>query len=439
MDTKAVGDLNTRLADAIQHLASYLFSRNTLTEVAIILALALAAWGISQRQRAYLASLSAQHADYRLLTRVWAVLRTVSFPLIWLIMQWLANLVADLVGWRQSIMVVTASLLTAWVIIRVASVFIGNRLLGMAVALTAWTVAALNILGWLHATVDILSGIGFTLGTAKITLLTLFKGAASLIVLLWTANFVGEFFESRIHKVEDLTPSIKVLFSKLFRITLLGIALLVAMSAVGIDLTAFAVVGGAVGLGIGFGLQKIVSNLVSGVILLLDDSIKPGDVIALGDQYGRVDSLGARYVSVTTRNGTEHLIPNEDLITNRVENWSHSNNLLRLRLGVGVHYKSDVKRAMALCLEAAHESPRVLDDPAPVCLMSGFGDNSVDLEVRYWINDPMNGRANVASDILVRIWDKFGANNIEIPYPQRDIHLRTPSWEEFRRDFPVKD
>lgn len=436
MDSIAKFHLPAQLSDIANTVVSYVFSRQTLIELAAIGLLALIAWAMNGRQRAFLSALSARHSEYPLLGRAWGILETVSFPLTWLVLQWLANLVANLAGWPGGIMLVTASLLTAWVVIRFASAFIRNAVVSRSIAMIAWTVAALNIVGWLHATIKLLNGIGFTVGAAKITVLTLFKGIAALVILLWAANLVGEFFESRIRSASDLTPSVQVLFAKLFKVALLGIALLVAMSAVGIDLTAFAVVGGAVGVGVGFGLQKIVSNLISGVILLVDNSIKPGDVIAVGDQYGRVDSLGARYVSVTTRDGVEHLIPNEDLIINRVENWSHSNNLLRLRLEVGVHYKSDVHKAMQLCLDAAHETPRVLDEPTPVCLMSGFGDNSVNLSIRYWINDPMNGRDNVASDILVRLWDKFAANDIEIPYPQRDIHLRTPTWEDIKDRWP---
>lgn len=429
-------ELPARFSQTIQALTSYLFSRQTLIEIVIVLVLAIVAWAMNGRQRTFLASLEAKHVDFRLLGRVWHILGTVSFPLTWLTLQWIANLIARVSGWPGGIMLVTASLLTAWVAIRIASAFIRNTVVSRSIAIIAWTVAALNILGWLHATVTLLNSIGFTIGSAKVTVLTLFKGITSLVILLWAANLVAEFFESRISNVADLTPSVQVLFTKLLKVVLLGVALLVAMSAIGIDLTAFAVVGGAIGVGVGFGLQKIVSNLISGVILLVDNSIKPGDVIAVGEQYGRVDSLGARYVSVTTRDGIEHLIPNEDLIINRVENWSHSNNLLRLRLEVGVHYKSNVHTAMKLCLEAARETPRVLDEPGPVCLMSGFGDSSVNLSIRYWINDPMNGRDNVASDILVRLWDKFAANDIEIPYPQRDIHLRTPSWQELDSRLP---
>jgi len=196
---------------------------------------------------------------------------------------------------------------------------------------------------------------------------------------------------------------------------------------VGVELTAVVVIFGADVFGFGFGLSKIFANLVIGFILLLDKSNKTGDVMDIAEYYGRVDSLGARYVAVTTRDGIEHLIPNEDLIINRVENWSHSQNLLRLRKKIGIHYKSDVHLARKLCLEALQETARVLKDPKGVCLLSDFGDSAVILELRYWIDDPMNGRANVTSELLTLIWDKFHANGIEIPYPQMDLHFRSSS------------
>jgi len=180
-----------------------------------------------------------------------------------------------------------------------------------------------------------------------------------------------------------------------------------------------------IGIGIGLGLQKSIANLFSGLVLLLDKSIKPGDVIAIGDTYGWVDSLNARYVSVYTRDGIEHLIPNEQLITQEVQNWTHTNRLIRLRLPIGVHYESDVRRAIDLCVESATEVERVIDKPAPVCLLNGFGDNSVDLELRFWIGDPQKGTSNVKSKILMNVWDKFKENKIEIPYPQRDLHIRS--------------
>ena len=175
METKAIGDLPLRLAHGLESLVTYLVNRDTLIELAVITFLALIAWALSQRQRAYLTNVSSQHVDYVFLSKVWKILKTISFPLTWLILQWLVNLVSHHLGWREGIMIVTASLLTAWVIIRVASEFFGNSLVSRSIAVIAWTVAALNILGWLHPTVELLNSIGFTLGDSKITLLTVFK------------------------------------------------------------------------------------------------------------------------------------------------------------------------------------------------------------------------------------------------------------------------
>jgi len=216
-----------------------------------------------------------------------------------------------------------------------------------------------------------------------------------------------------------------VLAAKLARISLITLAILIALSSVGIDLTALAVFGGALGVGLGFGLQKIFSNLVSGIILLLDKSIKPGDVISLGTTFGWINHLGLRYTSVITRDGMEHLIPNEELITQRVENWSFSNKLVRLRAPVGVSYHSDIRLAMQLCLDAAKMSPRVQLDPEPKVQLLGFGDNSVNLEIRFWVDDPEQGRANITSEILLAVWDSFHEHGIEIPFPQRDLHIKS--------------
>ena len=215
----------------------------------------------------------------------------------------------------------------------------------------------------------------------------------------------------------------QVLTAKLAKVVLLTLAVVVALNAVGIDLTAFAVFSGAIGVGVGFGLQKVVSNLISGVILLLDRSIKPGDVIEIAGTYGWITRLNARFVSVSTRDGIEHLIPNEDLITQRVTNWSYSDDRVRLHVAVGIGYLCDVREAMRLCVEAAKAVKRVLETPAPICLLKAFGDSSIDLELRFWIRDPRNGTANIRSEVMLGIWDSFREHGIEFPYPQRDIHL----------------
>jgi small-conductance mechanosensitive channel len=170
----------------------------------------------------------------------------------------------------------------------------------------------------------------------------------------------------------------------------------------------------------------VVSNLVSGVILLLDRSIKPGDVIEIDGTYGWVSTLNARYASVLTRDGKEYLIPNEDLITQRVTNWSFSNDLIRLHVKVGISYESDPHEAIRLALEAARNIPRVLEDPAPNCVLLEFGDSAVNLELRFWIRDPANGTANIRSKVMLNLWDLYHQHGIEMPYPQRDVTLRNP-------------
>ena len=223
----------------------------------------------------------------------------------------------------------------------------------------------------------------------------------------------------------SLTPSVQVLVSKLIKIVLVSLAFLIAIGSLGIDFTALTVFGGALGIGIGFGMQRIISNLVSGLILLMDKSIKPNDVIAVGTTYGWISSLGARYASVRTRDGIEHLIPNEELIAQRVENWTHTDQAVRLRIPVGIAYKADVRLAMRLCLQAAGAVDRVVVTPEPRCLLRGFGDSSVNLEIQIWIDDPTNGRANVISEVLLGVWDLFREQEIEIPFSQRDLHLKS--------------
>ena len=349
-----------------------------------------------------------------------------ALPIMWLALQWVAVLIASAAAWPHHIVIVVNSLLTAWVVIHLSSNVIRDPAWARLIAVTAWSIAALNIVGLLDDTIVLLDGIALNLGDLRVSALSLIKGMLALAFFLWLATFVSRLMETRIHALPSLTPSIQVLFAKLLKVVLITVAILAALHTVGIDLTAFAVLSGAIGVGIGFGLQKVVSNLISGVILLIDRSVKPGDVIAIGDTYGWINSLGARYVSVVTRDGTEHLIPNEELITQRVENWSFSHSRVRLRVPIGVSYNTDVPAAMAHCIEAAAKVERVLSDPPPRCLLMGFGDNSVDLELRVWISDPANGLSNVRSEILLHIWEMFREHGVEIPFPQRDLHLRSP-------------
>lgn len=342
--------------------------------------------------------------------------------LLWLLALWLISQSAERTGPSPPLVRSAASLLGAWVAIRLASGVLRDASLARLVAIVAWAVAALGIVGLLGPAVGFLDSIAFSLGNFRLSLWLLVKALLTLAVLLWVAAVTGRVLTARVERLSQLTPSARVLFAKAITAGLAGAAVVIALTASGVDLTALAVIGGAVGLGLGFGLQKVVSNLVSGVILLIDRSIKPGDVIELGETYGWITFLGARYAAVQTRDRKEWLIPNEDLITNRVVNWSRSDNLLRLHAGLRVAYGTDLRQAIALAEEAARGVERVVAAPAPLCLVTEFSDVGIELDLRFWIRDPQNGTANVRSAVMLRVWDAFRANGVRIPYPR--LHLR---------------
>jgi len=337
-------------------------ARNWLVENAVSLGLS----GIAQIVVVGLAFMIARHSAARLqsllervakgwryeqqLRRTAAALEPLTLPIVWLLLQWLALLIAAQAMLPHQLIKIVASLITAWVVIRLTTTLVRDHIWSRFIAIAAWTIAALNILNLLDPASELLDGIAVTFGSLRISALIIIKAALSLAILLWLAAMAGRLLERRIVTLPNLTPSLQVLLSKLFKIVFTIIAVAIALSSVGIDLTAFAVFGGAIGVGVGFGLQKVISNFVSGVILLLDRSVKPGDVISVGQTYGWVGSLGGRYVSVVTRDGTEYLIPNEDMITHQVVNWSHTSDQVRLRLQVAVSYDADVRQARALCL-----------------------------------------------------------------------------------------
>ena len=305
-----------------------------------------------------------------------------------------------------------------------------QRLLGSIIVV----ITLLGITGLLEPATLGLERISFSVGSVKITLLGIFKGLAMLLFLIWLSIQLSGAAENQMHRMPNITPSMEVLFAKILKVILISLSIVIGLNSFGIQLSSLTVLGGAIGLGVGFGLQKVISNLISGVILLLDKSIKPGDVISIDDTYGWINKLSARYVSVITRDGRETLIPNENLITNQVENWSFSDTKVRLRAPIGISYDADVRKAMDLTIQAAKNCDRVLKNPAAKCLVRGFGDNSVDLELRFWIADPANGVSNIKSMVYLEIWDLFHEHNIEIPYPQRDIHIKSGSSLKLERN-----
>ncbi len=319
---------------------------------------------------------------------------------------------------------ISTSLYTAWLFIRLAVGMLANRELAKLIAGVTWSVAALNIMGLLDPILKVLDSAKLPLGEIELSVLSLLTGLLTFGLLIWGAFALSALIERQLKTMEGVPPSARALMTKVGKIVLVSLAFLISLNATGIDLTALAVFGGALGVGLGFGLQKVVGNFISGIILLVDRSIKPGDVIETGGTYGTINRLAARYTSVITRDGTEFLIPNEDMITQPVVNWSHSHRLVRRRIPLQVGYECDVKKAMALMVEAAMEEKRTLRKPEPRTLMRGFGDNGIDLELRMWINDPQNGVSNIASSVMLRIWDKFNAEGIQFPYPQRVVHVK---------------
>jgi small-conductance mechanosensitive channel len=373
------------------------------------------------------------------LKRLLSELPDLIFPALALFGLLLAMAGVDSVGLSSAFVSSAASLTAAWIIIRAGASLLASREAARTLAIVVWILAALNILGLIGYSADLLDSIGFRLAERRITLLMITKAVILLVFLLWLVRLASRFLVGRIERSTILTPSIKVLAEKSLKIALIAAVFLLTLDFVGVDLTAFAVFTGAVGVGVGFGLQKVISNLISGFILLMDRSIKPGDVIELDQTFGWVTSLGARYVALSTRDGKEWLIPNEDLITQRVINWSYSNKLLRLPLKFGVSYHSDVRKAMELAVQAGGSVNRVIKDPAPVCRLTGFGDSSVEMELRVWISDPQGGVMNVRSEIYLALWDLFHEHGIEIPFPQRDLHLKEGSSVTVRLQDPPKD
>lgn len=276
---------------------------------------------------------------------------------------------------------------------------------------------------------DRLDAIALEVGDWRISLFdVLFAGAAILAALAF-AMIATRFTRSALRRLTRLDGTQTVLAEKIATIVIWVVTFLIGVDLLGIDLTALTVFSGAFGLAIGFGLQKTFGNLISGIILLMDKSIKPGDVIAVSDQsgqqtFGQIRKIGIRAVSVTTRDEREYLIPNENLMINQVENWSYSSKNVRVQVQVGVSYDADMALAERLMLEAARKAKRVLLKPAPSVWWNGFGDNAVNFTVHCWIDDPEEGVGNVKSDVLKHLWALFKEHGVGLPYPQRDINLK---------------
>jgi len=324
---------------------------------------------------------------------------------------------------RSYLLMVAAKLAVAWLVIRLVTSVFRNAFIVKLVSLSAWCVAALSIIGELDPTIEMLDSVSIVLGGLRLTPLLVIKLGLLLIAALWLTNIASNFAESRINRSADLTPSIQVLLVKMIRMGLMVLAITIALGAVGINLSALAVFSGAVGVGIGIGLQKIVANFISGIILLADKSVKPGDLVTIGDSSGRISAMKTRYISVAAGDGREFLIPNEDLVTQKVTNWTYTDKNTLVKVNFATNYEADPKQVCRLAIEVATAAPRAIRSKAPNCILTEFAEAGMKFSLTFWIAEP-DGMDNVRSDVMVALWDKFKHEGIKVPYPVRELRVR---------------
>jgi small-conductance mechanosensitive channel len=299
----------------------------------------------------------------------------------------------------------------------------------LRVTLVIWLLAAAQLLGWLDTIVAALESVGLSAGTTRITIWSILKAFATVTVYIVASVWVARWIDRRINTIQELAPSTRIGIGKFAYAFLIGFGVLLGLQASGVDLTALTVFSGAIGLGLGFGLQAIAANFVSGFVLLLDRSIKPGDVISFTGTtgtsttgFGWVEELRARHIVIRDRDGVATLVPNQNVITNPLINWSYGNPKVRLHVPVRISYQDDVELALRLLIEAA-DHPRILRDPPAVSRLMEFADSGLAIELRFWIGDPAEGVNNIRSDVNRRIWALFRQNGVTIPPPQREIRI----------------
>ena len=422
----------------LQGFFDILFTRNVLTEIAAV-ALCLSAGGIvgALLRRRYQrlgikteAALTRSHfASHGVLVTAPVVVALVS-----------VIIARSLLDTHYDVTLLDAAmrLISAYIIVRVGVLLfaasLGNKSwmqhLENRLTLFIWLAFAADYLGWLDPIISGLDSIGIAAGKSRVTVWSVLKLLFTLTLFVLVAAWLSRWLDRRLKKLSNLAPSTRIGLAKFANAFLIGLSILMGLNAAGVDLTALTVLTGAIGLGLGFGLQSIAANFVSGFVLLMDRSIKPGDVISLSGQsgtstenFGWVQELRGRYVVVRDRDGIEMLVPNQQLISNAVINWSYTDPRIRLKLPVRVSYADDPEVALQILLTACEGQRRVLRDPAPVSRLMQFGDHGIELELRFWISDPQEGVNNVPSEVNRTIWALFKEHKITIPVAQREIRM----------------
>jgi small-conductance mechanosensitive channel len=420
-----LGEFYEMLQNAARSVGAEVTSPWFYLQLGLILAAAGIAFGVGAavRSRIDMTSLATGWpAPLRLFLRVLvSSASTAAFAILMIVAR--GVMLASTWPSRSYLLEVSAKLALAWLIIRLVTSVIRNEFVVRVVSLAAWLVAALSIIGQLDPTLDALDSVAIVLGGLRLTPLLLIKLGVLLAVALWLANIASKFLEARITQSRDLTPSIQVLLVKMLRLALMVLAIAIVMSAVGINLSALAIFSGAVGVGIGFGLQKIVANFISGVILLADKSVKPGDLVTIGDSSGRISAMNTRYISVAAGDGREFLIPNEDLITQKVVNWTYTDKNTLVKVNFSTNYDADPRLVCKLAIEAAEASPRATKGKPPNCIITEFAEAGMKFTLTFWISDP-DGMDKVKSDVMLSLWDAFKHDDIRVPYPVREIRIR---------------
>ena len=358
--------------------------------------------------------------------------KRVLFPLLALVFVSLANFGLHLLeGHTNSLLRVANLLMLAMVNIRILVYVIRLVFNGAAwvqrgekyIAATIWFAYVLHVIGVLPELLDILDSISFNAGAMHVSVLTVIQAVLSVGFTLLIAMWVGRLLEQRLMSASLMDMNVRVVLVKVMRSLLVVFAVLASLAMVGIDLTVLSVFGGALGVGLGFGLQKIASNYVSGFIILLDRSVKLGDVISIDNRQGVISGLTARYIVLKAPDGTEALVPNETLITSTVVNNSYHDRSIWVGLPIQVAYSSDLEQVMALLPTVAEGNPRIMQNPAPSVMILAFADNGISLTLGFWLKDPENGQGGLRSDLYLKIWQLFKQHGIEIPYPRRDITI----------------
>jgi small-conductance mechanosensitive channel len=424
-DLAAVNQLGSQARD---YFSQHVLTWAMLAQLAVAGGALLLAYKVTKVIRTWINRQQAKCAPLQEICRDLTRLTTFSYvigPALALLFLWIPYRVAEHFNLPRDGLYTIVICLLALTLIRLLTGQMQNRFWATVITIFFWLQAFLYISHLNEPWLNLMQHIDFQAVKIHISLLTLIRAVVLVLVIYWLARNLLLMLHFWLTVESGLTPAIQILLYKLSVIFIFCFSGFVVLQYMGLGLTIFALFSGALGLGLGFGLQKVFANLVSGFIILADKCIKPGDVIQVGNKFGWINFFGTRYTSVITRNGTEHLIPNENLVTNEVINWSYSNNLVRIDIPVGVSYAADLEKARDLILETAAASSRVLTDPRPNCFLVGFGDNSVNLELRVWINDPQNGLGSVKSELLWGIWHRFREHGIELPFPQRDLHLKS--------------